>query len=84
MNSQQGPLSAPFVATLGGERFSRIAHEALDRAEFPELNAVLADLGVMPGTRGEAIFQPAPHSAIRDAIMAASEPGADGNPHEQQ
>jgi hypothetical protein len=76
-------LLAKLDAALGAPRFASIAHTYLDRAGFPELTVALRELGVSPGTRGEAIFQPAPSAALRDAIMAPSQAHADREPHEQ-
>ncbi len=58
--------------SMGAPRFSEHARRWLDRREFPELDDALRTLGVAPGSRGEAIFGPAPNAAIRDAIMAPS------------
>ncbi|HEX3774577.1 MAG TPA: hypothetical protein VHV51_08945 [Polyangiaceae bacterium] len=75
---------AKLDAELGAPRFATIAHASLNRAAFPELGAALRELGVAPGTRGEAIFQPAPDAALRDAIMAAPlQAHSDREPQEQ-
>jgi len=67
-------------ATLGAPRFAELARTYLDRAEFPRVEPVLRELGVAPGVHAEAEFTPAPDAAIRDALTAASQAEAQGEP----
>ncbi|HKO46463.1 MAG TPA: hypothetical protein VJV79_01990, partial [Polyangiaceae bacterium] len=72
--------------SLGAPRFTEHARRWLDRREFPALDGTLRALGIAPGTRGAAIFGPAAHAAIRDAIMApaALSVARSGSPTESQ
>jgi hypothetical protein len=71
---------------LGTPRFAPLAQAWLDRAQFPDVNGVLRDLGVSPGQHADAVFQPARDAAIREAIMAraadSSDSVTDGEPHQ--
>ncbi len=70
-------------AWLGAPRLATLAQAWLDRADFPNVESALRDLGVASGTRGEAVFSRAPQAALRAALMAeASQPEANGQPHQ--
>ncbi len=69
--------------TLGAPRFTELAHAALDRAEFPRVEPVLRELGVVPGARDEAEFVAAPGAPIRDALVAPLQPEAEREPKRQ-
>ena len=58
------------LEAYGAGAFTNEAARWLDRSDFPALDETLRSLGVGLGKNGAALFRPAPHSPIRDAIMA--------------
>jgi len=68
---------------LGAPHFTELVHANLDRAEFPPVEPVLRELGVVFGGGDEAQFLPAPSAAVRDAITAQSRAEAKREPEHE-